>query len=301
MNPAIRAIFFEAYQAAIAAADWTQICDIVPSTTKTETYAWLGALPSMRLFDAERLPKGISEYAYTLTNKKYEVSIAVDRDAYEDDQFGQIKLRIQGLAREAARYKEALVMGALEKGISSTPATDGYAYDGAYMFGTSRTIGASGTIDNYDTGVLTAANLQTEIIKLMNFCDDTGKSMGLLPDTLVVSPTNMFVARELLNSVYFPDLPAATYPAVPKVNVLQGMLKLIVTPYISTTPARWFLLDTKHVPKPLILQMREDVTFDALEANSETGFMRDQYVYGVKMRCVVGYGLPQTAIAVSGS
>jgi phage major head subunit gpT-like protein len=37
------------------------------------------------------------------------------------------------------------------------------------------------------------------------------------------------------------------------------------------------------------------VEFAALEGTSENGFMRDQYVYGVRARYNVGFGLWQTA------
>jgi phage major head subunit gpT-like protein len=45
----------------------------------------------------------------------------------------------------------------------------------------------------------------------------------------------------------------------------------------------------------VIFQSRVPVEFAALEGESESGFMRDQYFYGVRARYNVGYGLWQSA------
>ncbi len=55
------------------------------------------------------------------------------------------------------------------------------------------------------------------------------------------------------------------------------------------------MLSTKGVVKPVILQSRTPIEFAALEADSESGFMRDEYVYGVRARYNAGYGLWQMA------
>ena len=36
--------------------------------------------------------------------------------------------------------------------------------------------------------------------------------------------------------------------------------------------------------------MRREFEFEALEANSEEGFMRDRYLYGIRGRYNVGFG-----------
>ena len=42
--------------------------------------------------------------------------------------------------------------------------------------------------------------------------------------------------------------------------------------------------------RSIIFQNRKPTSFDALEANSDTGFTRDEYVYGVKNRFNMGLG-----------
>ena len=111
------------------------------------------------------------------------------------------------------------------------------------------------------------------------------------PDLLVVPPDLQWTAMELLESTYWPGEQSSNKLAS---NVLKGKLDLVVSPYL-TDANDWFMLSTKGVIKPVILQSRTPVEFAALEADSESGFMRDQYIYGVRARYNAGYGLWQMA------
>jgi phage major head subunit gpT-like protein len=130
---------------------------------------------------------------------------------------------------------------------------------------------------------------------MMKFKDDRGKPLGIVPDVLVVPPDLQWTAMELLNSTYYPDMIAAgTGSQKLAANQLKGRLEIVVSPYLTDTND-WFLLATKWIVKPIIFQSRVPVEFAALEGTSEAGFMRDQYVYGVRARYNAGFGLWQTA------
>ncbi|MDH7481144.1 MAG: Mu-like prophage major head subunit gpT family protein [Armatimonadota bacterium] len=284
LEAGLRAVFFDAYEA--YRSDWERIATIVPSENDIEKYAWLGATPRMREFKDERIPAGLLEHDYSIKNKTWEASIAVDRAALEDDQYGQIRLRIQGLADEARRHQEELVFGLLRDGFNTL------CYDGQFFFDTDHSDGESGTQSNKGTSALSASSLQAAFTAMMKFKDDQGKPMGIIPDTLVVSPDLKWTAMELLGSIYAPDSEVGKTET--RKNVLKGALDLIVSPYL-TDSNDWFLLCTKRVIKPVIFQSRIPIEFAALEANSENGFMRDRYVYGVRARYNVGFGLWQLA------
>jgi phage major head subunit gpT-like protein len=58
----------------------------------------------------------------------------------------------------------------------------------------------------------------------------------------------------------------------------------------------WFLLCTKRVIKPLVLQKRKDWQFVALDNSRDPNvFTKKQFVYGADARCSAGYGLWQYA------
>jgi len=252
LEDGLKTVFFEALDAAVG--DYQRVATIVPSESDQESYPWLGAVPNMREFVDERMPLGVLEHNYAIENKTWESSIAVERAAIEDDKYGQIKLRVMSLAREARRHVDELVFSLIKDGFAAT------CYD-----------------------VLTA---------MMKFKDDRAKCLGVVPDLLVVPPDLQWTAMELLESTYWPEEGSTT--AKTASNVLKGKLDLLVSPYLSDTND-WFVFATKGVIKPIILQSRTPVEFAALEADSESGFLRDQYIYGVRARYNAGYGLWQMA------
>lgn len=284
LEDGLRTVFFEALDATVG--DYERIATVVPSESDEEQYAWLGAVPNVREFTDERMPLGLLEHSYTIRNKTWESSIAVERSAIEDDKYGQIKLRIQSLAREVKRHMDELVFNLLANGFTTT------CYDGQYFFDTDHSSGLLGTQSNKGTLPLDATALQSAITAMMKFKDDRGKLLGVVPDVLVVPPDLQWTAMELLESTYWPEEGTSTTRL--SSNVLKGKLDLIVSPYLTDTN-NWFVLSTRGVVKPILLQLRAPVEFAALEANSESGFMRDQYIYGVRARYNVGYGLWQTA------
>lgn len=64
----------------------------------------------------------------------------------------------------------------------------------------------------------------------------------------------------------------------------------------SGTP--WFLLDTSRAMRPMILQRREPASLSSMvDETDENVFMRDEFIYGVRARYNVGFGLWQLAYA----
>lgn len=267
---------------------YPQVCTEVPSDKDTEHYAWLGALPGVREFLDARQIGEFSEYEYQIRNKTWESTIAVDRAALEDDQYGQVGVRVKQLAQEARQHIDQLVFGLLGSGFT-TPCYDGADFFGVHALG--KNSGVSGqTQSNLAPGgsALSSTTLQAAITAMRRTLNDQGRPMGMAPDTLVVPPELEWTAWELLHSAFFPD-PVSAYSQQLSANPLQGALRLVVSPYLTSTTA-WFVFDSKRAVRPLVLQMRREFEFDALEMNSETGFMRDQYLYGIRGRYNVGFG-----------
>ena len=293
LTAGLKTIFRQAYDAAGANADWQKIATIVASTMDTETYGWLGAIPAMREFIDERSLKALAEFDYTLKNKTWEATIGVERAALEDDQYGQIRLRVQEMAAEVQRHKNQKVFELLAAGFTA----GGECYDGQYFFDSDHSEGDSGTQSNVGSSALASDTLQAAIVAMMKFKDNQGKPMGITPDTLVVPPDLLVTAWELLNSSTRVT-GDANDPDKPNFLKESARLSLIATPYLTDTD-NWYLLCTNRVVKPVIFQDRVPVEFQALEGDSDNGFMRDMWAYGVRARYNVGYGLWQCAYGAS--
>ncbi len=274
LTAGLKTAFFQTFTE--TPAQWDRVATVVPSERDTEQYAWLGALPGVREFLDERAPADLKPYAYAIKNKTWESTLSIDRTALEDDQYGQIALRVRQMALVAKQHLDSMIFGLLGTGFTAT------GYDGVPFFG------AHGSQSNKGTDGLSAGALQAAITQMMRFTDDQGRPMGTRPSLLVVPPELYWEATQLLNSSFFPD-PAPIGTQDLAINPLRGMLSLLTTPYLSS-PGNWFLLDTGRVVRALVLQMRKEFEFSALESSSENGFLRDQFLYGVRARYNAGFG-----------
>lgn len=125
---------------------WQDIAMLVPSGSSEEVYAWLNALPKMRQWVGDRHVKNISETAYTIKNKDWELTIGVPRNAFTDDNLGVYSPLMSEMGRSAALHPDELVFGTLLPGGFASE-----AYDGQFFFDTDHPVG-SGTVSNFGGG-----------------------------------------------------------------------------------------------------------------------------------------------------
>jgi phage major head subunit gpT-like protein len=294
--PGLRTEFDLAYRRRVDDGVAAQIATVISTTNPTQKYAWLGSSPAMQEFLDERRPVGLKEYNYSIEDKTFEASLAVDRKAIEDDQYDMIRLRIRELAERVAEHRHKIVVEALAGGFSSN------GYDGVSFFNTAHpTVGAS-TYGNRTNVPLSSTSIAAGISQMMLVPDERGEPLGIVPDTLVVGPKLQWSAIELVESpvVVYKGNPNDTAGSTPYKNVFQGKLRLVVSPYLrDASDDYWFLLDTTRAVKAIILQQRSDVPveFSALEntGQSESSWWHDRFYYGVRARYNIGYGLWQTA------
>lgn len=272
---------------------YTELATRIPSTSDSETYRWLGTVPTMREWGTGRVAKGLSAESYSVENLKYESTIEVDRDEIADDQTGQIRVRVGELAQRAATHKDYLISQLLINGGSA-----GFtSYDGAIFFSAAHQSGDSGTQDNDLTSSATDADdptvvefkaaLKQAIATMMAFNDDQGEPIpiGATGLVCVVPPTMFFTALESINATVINNT----------TNVLSGAAKVISVPWL-TDASMWYMLKTDGVVRPFIFQDREPVEFTSLTESSEDGFKREKFLYGVRARYRMAYGYWQYAI-----
>ena len=81
----IRADFFQKFDQVSGETHFGELSTKLQSTTKKETYAFLGTVPPMREWGTGRLARGVFAESYDIENAKYECTLEVDRDEIEDD------------------------------------------------------------------------------------------------------------------------------------------------------------------------------------------------------------------------
>lgn len=95
---------------------WPTVATLVSSSSKSNTYGWLGQYPKLREWVGDRSVKSIAEYEYAITNKKYEATVGVKRDDFEDDNLGVYTPLIQEMGYATATHPDELVFSLLGKG-----------------------------------------------------------------------------------------------------------------------------------------------------------------------------------------
>jgi len=288
----MRTEFMTSFEA--AEKQYLNIATEIKSTKSEETYPWLGAVPKMREWKDERTPQGLLEHNFTVPNRDFEASIAVDRNAIEDEQYGQIEIRTKELSVEAVRFFDELVYTLIPEGVNTTGSAgslfDGKTvscYDGKAFFATNHSEGNSGTHSNKGSTALSVSALQSAITVMRKFKTDQGKPAGVRPNIIVVPPDLEWTAKKLINSPADPS--EGTTTAFNAVNTIYKGLTVVVNDYLVDTN-NWYLFDTRSVVKPIILQLRKAPMFSQLTDGTESEFMRKKLYFGVDWRGAAAFG-----------
>lgn len=284
----LKRLFFNIYDTT-PLGDYGRITTVVPSDKDKEEYAGIGTVPKLSEWKDERKVLSLGDmFKYEIVNKRYEVTLGVPRTVLEDEQYGQIKLKIQDIAQEVRRAYDEYAFGMLKSGTSLN------CFDGGYFFRTTHDNG-SGNQSNALSTAFSKTALQTAITTMRRYKDDKGRILAIQPDTLIVSPELEWSAKELLNASSFivsKQITAdSTGALTPNYNSVQGALNLMVSPYL-TSATEWYVACTTKSIKPIIMQTRVAPEFDALDNASatESVFMRDEYLYGIRTRFGLGFG-----------
>lgn len=107
---------------------YQQVATVVPSSTASNTYGWLGDMPGMREWIGDREINDIKENAYSIANKDFESTVGVKRTDIEDDNLGIYTPMFTELGRSAAIFPDQLVFELLKNGFTNK------CYDGKNFF-----------------------------------------------------------------------------------------------------------------------------------------------------------------------
>lgn len=152
--PALRAIF-TAVKTAFNEGRSTykpthqRIATVVPSTTASEDYAWLGEFSRLREWIGDRQVNKMSLHSYTLKNRKFEGTEGIPSEYIEDDTMGVLMPKFQDMGYAASTHPDELVYAALAAGFSSL------CYDGQNFFDDEHPVGEgenATVVSNMQTG-----------------------------------------------------------------------------------------------------------------------------------------------------
>lgn len=129
---------------------YQRIATVVPSSTKSNEYGWLGKMPGMREWIGDRVIHGVAAHGYAIRNKDFELTVGVDKNDIQDDNVGIYTPMMQNMGEAVGAQPDELTFGLLKNGINTA------CYDGQNFFDTDHPVidkdGKTVTQSNIDSG-----------------------------------------------------------------------------------------------------------------------------------------------------
>jgi phage major head subunit gpT-like protein len=97
----------------------------VTSSSAEEKYGWLGQFPNIREWIGDRIIHSLEVHDHEIKNRKFEMTISVDRTSLEDDRYGIYAPMVKEVGRAVAEHPDSLVFELLKAGFTTA------CYDGS--------------------------------------------------------------------------------------------------------------------------------------------------------------------------
>ena len=286
----LKTTFNKAFEAAPSL--WEKTTMLVPSGSSQNDYSWLSRFPKMQKWIGDKVIKALAAHKYTVVNDDFEATVAVDRNDIEDDNLG-----IYAPMAQDAGFSAKQLPDEIDADLKNNAFTN-LCYDGQYFYDTDHSVAGS-SVSNKGTAALSAATTAAAAasygaarLAIMNFTDDEGRPLGLVPNLLEVPPALETTARLLLTNPKLTD---------ESPNPYMGTAELLVNPRLTSATA-WFLHVTTRPVKPFIYQERKKPVFvQQTDPEADDVFMRKQFKFGAEARAAGGYGFWQMSYGSTGA
>jgi phage major head subunit gpT-like protein len=266
----------------------------VNSTATAEEWEWLGDLPGFDEWLGDRKLGRVRRFRLRIENKDWANGIRVHQNELSDGRTDLLRLKIDGLAQKARKHRTDLMVKMLINGFAGDAFPDvgtGLAYDGAFFFSTTHQAEGSSVVQSNRIALALdpeGVALETATQMLGGMTSYEGDDvLDLGGTTLIVGPKLQFVAERLM---------AAEYLENGASNIHRNRFRVLVSPHLrGAYDDYWFLADLSAPVKPMIFQMREEITTSAVVGDkggtndSLIRFQRGELWFGAEARYNVGY------------
>ena len=328
INTVYRTLFTDAIDAAPDNGLVSRVTQTIPTTRAIDNLAWLTDLFHVSRAVGERESIGGFASEYLLRNEVYRGSKSISVVDIEDGNYiGRAEAIAAGLAAAYTRAKNRQVQGLMTNAFTVPSAANGLnTIDGAAFFSASHPwwsletvkangtetskLASDGTFSNLGTAVFSEDALWDAYENFLLMKNHYGDPAEVMPNLLVVGPTNARLANTILKASNITrEVSAGVY--VNEANDTAGMFEVLVDRSLGTSP-KWFLYDTSSETKPFLIVNRKDPQFqtngnvsfdDSVTAGvvPSTVYHEEEIQFGVRGRFGAGYGLPYYAFGSTGT
>lgn len=181
----------------------------------------------------------------TYTPVRFAGGYKITQEMLDHELYGQMD-QLQGRLMKSAIDGQEVTAALIMNGAFGTTNYDGYkstGFDGLQLCSTAHTRldGGSNQANRPSTDVdLGVTALQNALIAFHNWKDDRGRPAMYTPKKLVISPEDLFTARELTGSEYKPGT------ANNDINALRDFNLVTMISHYKTDTDAWFIFGDKH-------------------------------------------------------
>lgn len=276
---------------------YKQLVEEKTSDTKKKRFALPSRLRSLRKWVGDRVVENLVRYTTDIETEKRELTVAVDVENVEDDQFDLYQPDMTALGVEVADFPNVLLVDFLRNGTSATlyPAYDGLAFWSASHLVNAKKGAAGGMYSNYRSAAfaLTGPNFETIRAEMRARLADNGRPMRLGRKLLLVVPPQLeATGKRILQNDYV----AAASGTATETNPNKGTAELVVVEDLAVDAATWYVIEVGWIIKPIAYVSRVKAKFTMLaQPTDQPVWSKDQIQFGVRQRDGLGPLLPQLA------
>jgi phage major head subunit gpT-like protein len=285
---------------------WQKLATEVPSVTEANIYPFLAGLPQVREWLGPRVLQNIALRAYTVPNKHFELTVAIDKNKFEDDTYGMYAQWMPLYAQSVAEFRDRAFATSIEAGVTEL------AWDNQYFFDTDHSVNPDNSGSGVNVNKFVGAGYDIAVADpLVPFAAaraaaaawkrDDGLPLGAVPDLIMVHPNEEIYALKIAHAVMTAQAVGSAAAGVS--NVYQGKVDVLVNPYLTVTSGRpWYLFCTNRGIKPFLWQNRQPPQFVQRTAVTDDNvFKLRQFEWGVDFRGAPVYTFPGMAYRFSAS
>lgn len=307
----IVADFYPEFEGNYAGSWARKLAWVNPDTVhETEQYRWLGAASGLRQWVGARAETQLNKFSYSLTNMKYEDTMAIPVDDLRRDKTGQLRVRIMDMGSEAGRHDESLASTLLSNGATS----GNNSYDGVTYFNTAhvesgtaqKNLLAASEIPAADvvsatapTGAEMSLILLQTVGYMYGYTNDKGNAVNGTARAFTIMAGTSSLWGAVIQAIRLNNLANGTIPNNPLTAINDVTFDAIYNPALSAITDKIFVFRTDGKLKPLILQYETGLQTQYCGEGSDEEFKNDRHLFGLKWVKAAGYGMWQHAARVT--
>lgn len=279
---------------------YPELCSVIPSNGFDEEYGMLGSVPAIREWIDDRQMHSVRAAKFTIANRIWESSIAVQKTDIQDNRLGLYGPMFESLGVRAKRHPDKLLLSDVVVNAGSK-----LCFDGQYFFDTDHSWGDSGTQSNLLTADIVApaaptldefaTALDSAIQAMMGFKDDKGE---LLQDDAVIGSATGMQLTILCPLKYRKVAIKATTSGIAvnngETNVVIVDANVVATPHVTGNYMDLYRTDTPF--RPYIFQAREPLS-RGMKGMDDMEFKDVKFM--TQARYNLGYGAWWNAVRTS--